>query len=110
MANKTFDSLGLIVEDAAVTTTASCTGVNINGLSVGSAEYVAVLTYGATTGTVDGSNYYTLQLEVSDAIGGTYKAVGDAVHINIVAILQRKRAEVGFGNGTQLLLVVAATG
>ena len=47
MANKTFDSLGLIVEDEAVTTTATCTGANIKGLNIGSVSYVAVINTGA---------------------------------------------------------------
>jgi hypothetical protein len=92
MANKTFDELGLIVEDAAVTTTASATGVNINGLSVGSASYVAVIANGAVTGTVDGSNYYTVKLEASDAVGGTYVQVGNTVTLAATA----GEAQIGF--------------
>jgi len=79
MANKTFDLLGLIVEDEAVTATASSTGANIVGLNIGSDSLVAVINAGATTGTVDGSNYYSLQVEVSDALAGTYVALGNAV-------------------------------
>ena len=78
MANKTFDSLGLIAEDEAVSVTASCTGANIAGLAVGSDSFVVVINTSATTGTVDGSNYYTLAVEVSDAVGGTYVQVGNA--------------------------------
>jgi hypothetical protein len=92
MANKTFDELGLIVEDAAITTTASATGVNINGLSVGSASYVAVIANGAVTGTVDGSNYYTVKLEASDAVGGTYVQVGNTVALAATA----GEAQIGF--------------
>ncbi len=77
MANKTFDSLGLIVEDEVVGATASCTGANIDGLALGNASYVAVINTSVTTGTVDGANYYSLQLEVSDALAGTYVAVGE---------------------------------
>ena len=77
MANKTFDLLGLIVEDEAVSVTASCTGANIDGLALGSASYVAVVNHTVSTGTVDGSNYYSLQVEVSDAVGGTYVAIGN---------------------------------
>jgi hypothetical protein len=79
MSNKTFDALGLIAEDEAVSVTASCTGVNIDGLSIGSANYVAVLNAGVVTGTVDGSNYYSLALECSDAVGGTYVQVGETI-------------------------------
>ena len=79
MANKTFDSLGLIVEGEAVSVTASCTGANIVGLNIGDASYVAVVNASATTGTVDGSNYYSLQVEVSDLVAGTYVAVGNPI-------------------------------
>ena len=92
MANRTFDALGLIVEDEAVTTTASCTGANIVGLNLGSASYVAVINTGVPTGTVDGSNYYSLQLEASDAVGGTYVAVGNPVVTPVTA----NQAQVGF--------------
>ena len=78
MSNKTFDALGLITEDEAVTVTATCTPVNIVGLNIGTAEYVAVIDTGVTTGTVDGSNYYSLQVKVSDLAGGTYYNVGEA--------------------------------
>lgn len=79
MANKTYDLDGVIVSGQAVTTTASCTPVSIVGLNVGSNDYMAVFNTGAVTGTVDGSNYYSLQLEVSDLVGGTYHSVGNAV-------------------------------
>lgn len=85
MANKTFDVLGLIVEDEAVSTTATCTGANIVGLNVGSANYVAVINAGAVTGTVDGSNYYTVQLKASDAVGGTYYPVGNSITLPATA-------------------------
>ena len=92
MSNKTFDSLGLIAEDEAVSVTASCTGVNIVGQNVGSASYVVVLNNSAVTGTVDGSNYYTLQVEVSDAIGGTYSGVGKAIVLPATA----GQSQIGF--------------
>ena len=92
MANKTFDLLGLIVEDEVVSVTASCTGANIDGLALGSASYVAVINTNAPTGTVDGSNYYSLQVEVSDAIGGTYVAIGNPVVTPVAAI----QTQVGF--------------
>lgn len=92
MKTITFDALGLIVEDEAVTVTASCTGVNIAGLNIGDASYVAVINTNAPTGTVDGSNYYSLQLEVSDELAGTYVAVGNAV----VTPATANQAQVGF--------------
>jgi len=85
MANKTFDELGLIVEDEVVGATASCTGANIDGLALGSASYVAVLNASATTGTVDGSNYYTLIVEVSDSVAGTYVQVGETITLPATA-------------------------
>jgi len=85
MANKTYDTLGLIVSGEAVTTTASCTGANIAGLNIGSASYVAVINTGAVTGTVDGSNYYTVQLQGSDLVGGTYYNIGNAVTLPATA-------------------------
>ncbi len=85
MANKTFDLLGLIVEDEVVGATASCTGANIDGLALGNASYVAVINHGDVTGTVDGANYYTVIVEVSDAVAGTYVQVGETVTLGAVA-------------------------
>ena len=104
MSNKTFDSLGLIAEGEVVSTTASCTGVNIDGLALGSASYVAVINTNAPTGTVDGSNYYSLQLEVSDAIGGTYVSVGNPV----VSPVAASQAQVGFTSEQVNLLTADA--
>lgn len=91
MANKIFDYLGLIVEDQAVTTTASTTGANIAGLNVGSKSYVAVVNYGTLAGTFDGSNNYTIALEVSDAVGGTYAQVG-----RTLTVLEAGQSQIGF--------------
>lgn len=85
MANKTFDLLGLIAEDEVVSVTASCTGANIVGQNLGSASYVVVLNTSVTTGTVDASNYYTLQVEVSDAVAGTYVALGEVTTLPATA-------------------------
>lgn len=79
MANKTYDLLLAIADGEAVTSTASTTGVNIKGLNIGSASYVAVISNSAVTGTVDSSNYYTCKLEVSDTLSGTYVQVGNIV-------------------------------
>lgn len=92
MANKTFDSLGLIVEDEAVTTTASCTGANIDGLALGSGNFVVVINNSAVTGTVDSSNYYTLQVEVSDAVSGDYASIGEAIVLPATA----GQSQIGF--------------
>jgi len=91
MSKKTFDALGLITEDEAVTTTASCTAVQIDGLNVGSAAYHAVIATGAFVGTVDASNNYTFGLEVSDALAGTYVPVGD-----VAESLEAEEIEIGF--------------
>jgi hypothetical protein len=82
---KIVDENCLLGEDVAVTTTASSTGVNINGLAVGEASYVAIVNTGACTGTVDGSNYYTIALQASDAVGGTYVTVGNTVTLPATA-------------------------
>lgn len=83
----------VIGEDIAVTTTASGTPKQIVGVNIGEGnEIVALIDTGAVTGTVDGSNYYSLQLEASDLVGGTYVAVGNAV----VAPAAGGRAQVGF--------------
>jgi len=102
MANKTFDELGLIVEDETVTATASVAGVEIEGLNIGSASYLAVVNAGATTGTVDGSNYYTVKLEVSDLVGGTYYQVGNQVP----SIAEANGYQIGF-TSEQIEAIVA---
>ena len=79
MANKTYDLLLELAKNVAVTSTASTTGVNIKGLNIGSASYVAVISNSAVTGTVDGSNYYNCALEASDTVAGTYAQVGPIV-------------------------------
>lgn len=91
MGNKTFDSLGLVVEDAVVTTSASCVGANIDGPALGSASYVAVINTSALLGTPSATDHYSLQLEVSDAVGGTYVAVG-----NPIIALEAGQAQIGF--------------
>jgi len=85
MANRILDTLTLIANDEAVTTTATCTGVNINGLAVGEQSYVCQIETGAVTGTVDASNYYTVALKASDALGGTYVQVGNTITLPATA-------------------------
>jgi len=92
MANKTFDSLGLIAEDEVVGATASCTGVNIVGQNIGSANYVVVINNSVVTGTVDGANYYTLQVEVSDEVAGTYVSLGELITLPATA----GQSQIGF--------------
>ena len=92
MSNKTFDLLGLIAEDEVVSVTASCTGAEITGLNLGDASYVVVINNNAPTGTVDGSNHYDLQVEVSDAVGGTYVAIGELVVLPATA----GQSQIGF--------------
>ena len=91
MSNKTFDALNLIIEDQAVTTTASVTGIEMVGLNIGDAAYHAVVDVSSVTGTFDGSNHYTVALEVSDLVGGTYVQVG-----NLATVLATGRHEIGF--------------
>ena len=92
MANKTYDLLLELAKDVAVTSTASTTGVNIPGLNIGSASYVAVISNSAVTGTVDASNHYNCRLEVSDAAGGTYVQVGGIVVFAATA----RSSQIGF--------------
>jgi len=92
MSNKTFDELGLIAEDEAVSVTASCTGANFVGLNIGSTNYVVVINNSVVTGTVDGANYYTLQVEVSDAIAGTYVPLGELITLPATA----GQSQIGF--------------
>lgn len=80
MANKTYDLLLELAKDRAVTLTASTPGVNIPGLNIGSASYVAVISNSAVTGTVDSSNYYICKLEVCDTdTTANYVQVGGVV-------------------------------
>ena len=92
MSNKTYDTSGLIAEDEVVGATATCTPVSIEGLNLGSASYVAIINTSVVTGTVDGSNYYTLQLKVSDLTGGTYYEVGEAIVLPATA----QQVQIGF--------------
>lgn len=85
MANKTYDLLLEVAKNVAVTSTASTPGVKIEGLNIGSASYVAVISNSAVTGTVDASNYYFCKLEASNAVAGTYVQVGQGVNIPATA-------------------------
>ncbi len=77
MSRKTFDILGLLAEDEESTTTgASATGVEIEGLNVGSKSYVCVVSVSALAGTVDGSNYFDLGFSACATSGGTYVEIG----------------------------------
>ncbi len=105
MANKTYDVSGLIALNEAVSTTASCTGVNIAGLNIGNNQFVAIINHGVTTGTVDGSNYYSLQLEASDLVGGTYYPIGNPVK----ALATGSQFQIGF-TSEQLADAVTASG
>ena len=105
MANKTYDVSSLIALNEAVSTTASCTGVNIAGLNIGTNQFVAIINHGVTTGTVDGSNYYSLQLEASDLVGGTYYPIGNPVK----ALAAGSQFQIGF-TSEQLADAVTATG
>jgi len=90
MAQRTFDANTEVVDIDGVTPTAttSTTGVNINGLAVGDKTYLAIFNVSAIAGTVDGSNYWKLQLECSDALGGTYAVVGDVLSITAAGVYE----------------------
>lgn len=83
MAQRTYDANTEIVDIDGVTPTAttSTTGVNIDGVAIGDKTYLALLNVSAAAGTIDGSNYWTLALQVSDAVGGTYVTVGNVITV-----------------------------
>lgn len=62
------------IEDGAEAATTAETGVAFNATAQNG--YKAVASISSVSGTTDGSNYWTLSVEVSDAIGGTYTEVG----------------------------------
>lgn len=68
-----------VVEGANPSATTSETGLNVVGANVGEKAYSAVFAVSAIAGTADASNNFSLQLEVSDALGGTYVALGNPV-------------------------------
>jgi len=76
---KLYDENAVVLAATAVTTTASSTGVNIAGLAVGEETYAANITISALVGTVDASNYHSVQLESSATLGGTYTPVGNPI-------------------------------
>jgi hypothetical protein len=59
---------------AALSATTSGTGKEFNVRTL--MGFKAVIDNAAIGGTVDGSNYWTITIEVSDVIGGTYTAIG----------------------------------
>lgn len=78
--SKTKDLLLSVVASAtAITATDVSTGVNIAGLDLGEKAYGAEFGVSIVAGTADASNNFSLQLEVSDTVGGTYHAVGNPV-------------------------------
>jgi len=76
---KLYDDNAVVLAATAITTTASSTGVNIAGLAVGEETYAANITISALVGTVDASNYHSIQLESSATLGGTYTPVGNPI-------------------------------
>ncbi|MEL7494634.1 MAG: hypothetical protein AAGJ95_11825 [Cyanobacteria bacterium J06554_11] len=58
---------------AAESTTASETGIAFAGRDIDLAK--VVVDHAAIGGTVDGSNYWTVSVEISDVVGGTYTEV-----------------------------------
>jgi len=90
MAQRTYDANTEIVDidGVSVSATTSSTGVNINGTNVGDMTYLALFNVSVASGTIDASNYFTLQLEVSDAVGGTYVAVGGPVTVTSTGVFE----------------------
>jgi len=100
---KILDELSKLSENEVVSTTASTTGININGLAVGEASYVAIIDVTGATGTFDASNNYTVALEASDAVGGTYVQIG-----NLATVLSDGQHEIGFTSKQLNSLVTGA--
>ena len=77
--SRTFDANleVLDVDGVSITATGAQTAATVESL-IGDAGYVAVLQIISNTGTVDGSNYFTLGLEVSSD-GTNYYAVGNTI-------------------------------
>ena len=76
---KIYDELLVVAAATALTTTASTTGFNVVGLAVGEGTYAANITISALVGTVDASNYHSVQLESCATLGGTYTPVGNPI-------------------------------
>lgn len=78
---KLLDELLRVTAAVTPTSTTSTVGLGIDGLAVGEFSYAAIFNVSAIAGTVDGSNNWILQLEVSDAVGGTYAPVGNPITV-----------------------------
>ena len=59
--------------DAAETADANETGISFNVRAIDLAK--VVVNHAAIGGTVDGSNYWEINVQISDAVGGTYTTV-----------------------------------
>ena len=90
MANRTFDAGSEIVDidGVAIAATTSSTGVNIDGTAIGDKTYLALFNVSVAGGTIDGSNYFKLQLEVSATLGGSYVAVGGPVTVTGTGVFE----------------------
>lgn len=97
--SKTFDASMevLDIDGVSITATGAQTAANIEDVLLGDMSYVAVVNIISNTGTVDGSNSFTLGLEVSsDATN--YYAVGNVISTYDVtaAAAQTGLFEIGF--------------
>lgn len=72
---KSFDSLLELrdYDDAAVSATTSETGISFEVRMIDNAK--VVVDHAAIGGTVDASNYWTVAVEISNVVGGTYTEI-----------------------------------
>lgn len=108
--NKTFDASNEIldIDGVSISATGAQTAVTVSGLN-GDQSYVAVVIIQSNTGTVDGSNYFTLGLEVSSD-GTNYYAVGNviATYDAAAAAVNTGKFEIGF-TGNQAVEAAAGS-
>jgi len=68
---------------AALTATGSATGVAFDVRSIDTAK--VIIDHAAIGGTVDGSNYWVISVEISDIVGGTYTEIATTGILGIAA-------------------------
>ena len=113
--NRIQDSELVVAASTAVTTTASTTAVAIPSIGCGDEDLNLVLNVTVATGTFDASNYYTVELLASTAVGGTYYPVTNdimsAIGSHVIAFNTRQVAlATGSNDSTHYKLTVTKVG
>ena len=113
--NRITDSELIVAALTAVTTTASTTAVAIPSIGCGDEDLGLMLNVTVATGTFDASNYYTVELVASTAVGGTYYPVTNdiitATGVKLVAFNTKQvQAAVGSELATHYKLTVTRVG